>query len=87
MYICHGNIKEKIIYFIRQFTLRDYYTFPLKGKKISGRQHDLLTVLLDNRQSFAITDLFVVPMWRVLYRNVSERTARRDLKALCKLGL
>lgn len=80
-------IKEKIIYFIRQFTLRDYYTILLEGKKISGRQHDLLTVLLENRQSFAITDLFVVPMWRVLYRNVSERTARRDLKALCKLGL
>jgi Fic family protein len=81
------TIKDKIVYFIRRLALRDYYAFLLKGKKLSGRQHDLLTLLLENRRSFRLTDLFTVPMLRVLYKSVSERTARRDLKTLCDLGV
>ncbi|OPX95127.1 MAG: Adenosine monophosphate-protein transferase SoFic [Syntrophorhabdus sp. PtaU1.Bin002] len=81
------TIKDKIVYFIRQLILRDYYAFLLKEKKLSGRQHDLLTLLFENRRSFRLTDLFTVPMLRVLYKGVSERTARRDLKTLCDLGV
>jgi Fic family protein len=75
-------IKGRIIFFIREFTLRDYYSFLRTGKKITQRQYDLLLTLLDKLIPFVLGDLFTISPFNVLYRNVSERTARRDLKKL-----
>ncbi|MBC8392438.1 MAG: Fic family protein [Deltaproteobacteria bacterium] len=76
------EIKERIIYIIRKFTLRDYYDFLKKKKHITLRQHDLLVMLLDYNKPFNIKDLFGEAPFEILYRNVGERTARRDLKKL-----
>lgn len=76
------EIKENIIYYIRKFTLRDYYDFLKKKKHITLRQHDLLVMLLDYNKPFNLKDLFGEVPLEILYRNVSERTARRDLKKL-----
>jgi Fic family protein len=77
------EIKDRIIYFIRIFTLRDYYAFLRKEKKLNRRRYDLLMILLDESGSFSFDDLFTIPRFRVLYKAVSQRTAKRDLKALC----
>jgi Fic family protein len=77
-----NEIKGRIIFFIRKFALRDYYVFLRTGKQITQRQHDLLVMLLDELIPFTLGDLFSVSPFSVLYRNVSERTARRDLKKL-----
>jgi len=77
-----NEIKGRIIFFIRKFALRDYYAFLRTGKQITQRQHDLLIIALDELTPFALGDLFTVSPFNVLYRNVSERTARRDLKKL-----
>jgi predicted DNA-binding transcriptional regulator YafY len=66
----------------RKFTLRDYYDFLKKKKHITLRQHDLLVMLLDYNKPFNIKDLLDEAPFEILYRNVSERTARRDLKKL-----
>jgi Fic family protein len=76
------EIKENIIYYIRKFTLRDYYDFLKKKKHITLRQHDLLVMLLDYNKPFNLKDLFGEAPFKILYRNVSERTARRDLKKI-----
>jgi Fic family protein len=77
------EIKDRIIYFIRKFTLREYYTFLRKEMRLNRRRHDLLTILLDESGPFSFDDLFTIPSFRVLYKTVSQRTAKRDLKALC----
>lgn len=77
------EIKGRIIYFIRKFTLRDYYAFLCKEMKLNRRRHDLLMILLDGSDPFSFDDLFTIPRFRVLYKTVSQRTAKRDLKALC----
>jgi Fic family protein len=77
-----NEIKGRIIFFIRKFALRDYYAFLRTGRQITQRQHDLLIIALDGLTPFALGDLFTVSPFNVLYRNVSERTARRDLKKL-----
>jgi len=77
-----NEIKGRIIFFISKFALRDYYAFLRTGKQITQRQHDLLIIALDELTPFALGDLFTVSPFNVLYRNVSERTARRDLKKL-----
>lgn len=77
-----NEIKGRIIFFIRTFALRDYYSFLRTKKEITQRQHDLLITLLDKLTPFALRDLFSTSPFNVLYRNVGERTARRDLKKL-----
>ena len=82
-----NEIKERIIFFIRKFALRDYYAFLRTGKRITQRQHDLLSIALDGLTPFTLGDLFIVSPFNVLYRNISERTVRRDLKKLCDARL
>lgn len=76
------ELKEKIIFYIRKFSLRDYYDHLKLEKDITSRQHDLMAILLDTPGPFSLNDLFNKMPFKVLYRNVSERTARRDLKKL-----
>lgn len=80
---CLNEIKEKITFYIRKFTLRDYYANLRKERHITERQHDFLIVLLDYPNPFVLEDLQKTSPLNILYRNVSERTARRDLKKLC----
>lgn len=83
-----NEIKQRVIHFIRKFTLRDHYD-SLRGKKvITQRQHDFMILLLDDFSgSFTLGDIFKVSPFKILYRKVSERTARRDLKKLHSEGL
>ncbi len=83
------NIKEAIVYCIRKFALRDYYTFQKQQKAITKRQFDLLSLLLEYPVHFAfnIKDLFYVPPFSFLYNRVSTQTARRDLKKLSSMEL
>jgi Fic family protein len=77
-----NEMKGRIIFFIRNFALRDYYAFLRTGRQITQRQHDLLNIASDGLTPFTLGDLFSISPFNVLYRNVSERTARRDLKKL-----
>lgn len=82
------EIKTRIIFFIREFALRDYFTHLLtKSRIIIGRQYNLLALLLDNPQDFTIEDLFEKPLFKPLYSDLSKRTAMRDLKKLTHLNL
>jgi Fic family protein len=83
------EIKNRITYFIRRLALRDHYAALHREKAIIQRQHDLLTMLLQlqDAKPFSLQDLFNTPSMNTLYRNVSERTARRDLKKLLEMNL
>lgn len=76
------EIQSKIFWWIRKFTLRDFYSYLRKNKEITQRQLDLLTLLLDSPEAFSVQGLFEKDKFRIVYRKVSERTARRDLKLL-----
>jgi Fic family protein len=83
------EIKNRITYFIRRLALRDHFAALQREKAIIQRQHDLLTLLLQlqDAKPFSLQDLFNTPSINTLYRNVSERTARRDLKKLMEMNL
>lgn len=76
------EIKERITYFIRKFTLLNYYDYLKKNRNITQRQFDLLTILLNYKKTFTLNDLQSEAPFRVLYQKVTDRTARRDLKKL-----
>jgi Fic family protein len=83
-----NEIKGRITFFIRKFTVKDYYRYLRKEKKITQRQHDLLNMLLESNYSSIVNldTLFTAP-FDMLYGKASERTARRDIEKLLKLNL
>lgn len=83
------KIKESIVYFIRIFSLREYYTFQKQQRIITKRQFDLLSLLLDYPVNFTfnIKSLLSGPPFSFLYNKVSTQTARRDLIKLSRMNL
>lgn len=81
------DIKGRIIFHIRVLFLREFFALMRSVRELTQRQHDLLMILLDDPEPFTRADLFIKPPLRLLYRNVSERTAARDIKKLVDMGL
>ena len=81
------EIRRRIFGLIREFTLKDYYAFLNMEKDITQRQHDLMSLLLKTAKPFTLKNLFDNDQLRIIYRNVTERTARRDLKNLAERRL
>ncbi len=81
---CLEEIKGKMIGLIRRSALRDHFSRSATKRSISGRQRELLRLLLDHREGFTLGDLARVPPMSLLYKTVCERTARRDLQKLHK---
>ena len=81
------EIKGGRTHVIRLFTMRDYFASLREGREITQRQHDLLGILLDYLVPFTLNDLYSKPLFRLLYRSVSERTARRDLHKLESMNI
>lgn len=79
-------LRLKIAGYLRIFAIRDYLNFCKKEKNITIRQYDLLSLLLDNLSAFSLNDLFEKTPYKFLYRDVNERTARRDIQRLLKEG-
>ncbi|MFH1036355.1 MAG: Fic family protein [Pseudomonadota bacterium] len=76
------EIKDRMTSAIRQFALREHVARLRQAKQLTQRQLSLLTLLLDSSLTFSLPDLFHEPKLAILYRGVSERTARRDLERL-----
>jgi len=81
-----SRIKKTIIYYIRKFSLRDFYRLVKQEKNITLRQFELLSLLLDNPVTFTLKKLIETRPFSILYNNVTTQTARRDLKKLVSNG-
>ena len=81
------TIKGRIIGFIRTATLQEYFSNLKSDKQITRRQYYLLNILLKNPYPFSLSDLLDNAPFNILYRNFTERTARRDIKKLQKMNL
>jgi len=81
------EIKRNVTFMIKFLVMRDYYSSLRSSKSITQRQHDLLTIMLDTLKSVSLKDLLSVSPYNTLYRNVSERTARRDLSKLVEMSV
>jgi Fic family protein len=80
------DIKDRIIFLIRKLALRDYYLFLRNESEISQRQYDLLILMLNQSTLLSFRQIIDDPPFSLLYRNVVERTAKRDLSKLCDSG-
>jgi Fic family protein len=81
------DIQVKVFSFIRLSVLKEYYISRRRKKKITQRQYDLLILLIEAPEVFSLKDIFEKDKFMVIYRHVTERTARRDLKKLVEQSL
>ena len=82
-----SQIRQRITWYIRKFSLREYFFGMAGTRTITKRQHELLKILLDQAEPFTLRDLWNTPPFSGLYFKVSERTGRRDLDRLVQLNL
>ncbi|MFW8599853.1 Fic family protein [Desulfobacterota bacterium M19] len=84
-----NEVKRYITSYIRLSALQNYFVDLQNNKVISKRQLELLNLLLESPKNKTVTINGVLRElpFRTLYAKVSDRTARRDLMKLHKLGL
>src|SRR5208337_1220575 len=82
-----NEIKEGIVFYIRDLALQDYIKFLRKKNHITQRQSDLMQILMDGPRRVSRKQLHSDHPFRILYRKVSEDTAKRDLKRLTEWKL
>ena len=84
-----NEIKSGVIHHLQLLLMRDYAAYLKEKKLVSQRQYDLIFMLLSNKRPISLQDLHRLSPFTALYRNVSERTARRDLQKLVdkKIGI
>ena len=80
-------IQKEIIPMLKIFMLRDVVDILGKGKKITKRQQALLEILLRNGDNVSLDDLYERAEFSGYYKNVTQSTARRDLKKLTYMDL
>jgi Fic family protein len=81
---CYQDIKQRMVGFITKLALKDYYVQLMHNKIIFQRQYDLLVLLLEHTEPIPLTQLLNQTPFAILYRNKSDRTARRDLQTLVR---
>jgi Fic family protein len=77
-----NEIKGGITDNLQILIMRDYVAYLREKKHVSQRQCDLINMLLSKWRPVTLQDLLTVTPFNALCRNVSERTARRDLQKL-----
>jgi len=72
---------------LRAISVREYIRRIRSEKKITERQKDLLEILYRYDKPFNLHELLTNPIFAGLYRNVTENTARNDIKRLKELKM
>jgi Fic family protein len=72
---------------LRAISVKEYIRRLRSQKKITERQHDLLEIIYCYEKPFDLSDLLANPVFSGLYKNVTENTARNDIKRLKELNL
>ena len=81
------SLQEEMNVWLNRLIFRDYVTFLKKGHAISKRQEMLLDIMLDDNKPISLNALYETAKYKALYTNVSQATARRDLRKLSALEL
>lgn len=80
-------IREKIYIIITELSLQSYLLYLKKTNKISQRQYDFLSVILDNNKEVTEKEILEDVNLKLIYEKLSSRTLKRDLEYLLNANL
>ena len=80
-------IREKIYIIITGLSLQSYLLHLKKINKITQRQYDFLSIMLDNNKEVSEKEILEDINLKIIYNDLSSRTLKRDLEYLVGLYL
>ena len=80
-------IREKIYIIITGLSLQSYLLHLKKTNQISPRQYDFLSIMLDNNKEITEKEILEDINLKMIYKDLSSRTLKRDLEYLVGLNL
>ena len=80
-------IREKIYIIITGLSLQSYLLHLKKINKITQRQYDFLSIMLDNNKEVSEKEILEDINLKIIYNDLSSRTLKRDLEYLVGLNL
>jgi len=81
------TIREKIYIIITGLSLQSYLLYLKKNNKISPRQYDFLSIMLDNNKEVTEKEISEDINLKIIYEKLSSRTIKRDLEYLLNANL
>lgn len=82
-----GEVQKRVLDGLSVVLIKEELAVFLREKKILNRQYDLMLQLLETSKDVSLRALYGDPVFKPLYTQVAESTARRDLKKLNELEL
>ncbi|ADD68956.1 filamentation induced by cAMP protein Fic [Denitrovibrio acetiphilus DSM 12809] len=84
---CLDELKERVYGYLYDLTMREYLSIMKNDGDLNTRQYELVLLMMEKDIEITLTGLQTNKPFVYLYSDVTEQTARRDLKKLTELNL
>jgi len=84
---CLDELKNRVYGYLYDLTMREFLNIMKNDGELNSRQHDLVLLLMEEDVEISLTTLQTEKPFVYLYKNVTEQTARRDIKKLSDMNL
>jgi len=84
---CLDELKDRVYGYLYDLTMREYLNIMKNDGELNQRQLDLVILMMEENREITLADLHIDKPFIYLYKNVTEQTARRDLKKLSDMGI
>lgn len=84
---CLDELKNRVYGYLYDLTMREFLNIMKEDGDLNTRQHDLVLLLMEEDVEISLSGLHTEKPFVYLYKDVTEQTARRDLKKLTDMNL
>jgi Fic family protein len=84
---CLDKLKDRVYDYLYELTMREFLTIMKTDGDINERQYDLLVLMMEEKCDVTLAGLHTEKPFVYMYKDVTEQTARRDLKKLSDMKL
>lgn len=84
---CLDELKNRVYGYLYDLTMREFLSIMKNDGDLNGRQYDLIQLMMDEDVEISLAGLHIEKPFVYLYKDVTEQTARRDIKKLSDLNL
>jgi len=84
---CLDELKNRVYGSLYDLTMREFLNIMRNDGDINDRQYDLILLMMEEEADITLAGLQTEKPFVFLYKDVTEQTARRDLKKLSDMNL
>jgi Fic family protein len=84
---CLDDLKNRVYGYLYELTMKEYMNIMKTDGDLNQRQFDLVSFMMEENRDISLASLHTEKPFIYLYKDVTEQTARRDLKKLSDMGI